>query len=291
MKHQFNKQTLAILGMAAALGLAGCGNKAATSPDSTTSTLSESQDDKFSIKDSVITSSETTSPETTSPAETEIVRITETHADGTTNGEYANGSYYVGMNEPGHLTTQSDQSTQSTQSDHTDIEESDQQSDQHTDSAAQESEESQLESSQHSSSSHTGTTTHTSNTDESLSESLSDIPEESIQDAPQETLPDSNSLPIPSSVPTSTQSYDFTVNQSALSRMSESELTTYDVIVTFWCENPDLSEEYLTNMFSSEARFPSLTDFERTNFVKEITTTHPHLPEETVSLDDFWATH
>lgn len=80
---------------------------------------------------------------------------------------------------------------------------------------------------------------------------------------------------------------DYEVNQSH--KMSEEELINYDIVVSFWAENPDLSEEYLEEMIYNEYMFPSLTDFQRKNFIEEIKTTFPHDPAETVSYEDYFA--
>lgn len=70
--------------------------------------------------------------------------------------------------------------------------------------------------------------------------------------------------------------------------MSESELTTYDMVVSFWAENPDLSEEYLEEMLGSADRFPSLSDFHRQNMIKEIKERYPHDPSETRAYDTYF---
>ena len=70
--------------------------------------------------------------------------------------------------------------------------------------------------------------------------------------------------------------------------MSESELTTYDMVVSFWAENPDLSEEYLEEMLGSADRFPSLSAFQRQNMIKEIKERYPHDPSETRAYDTYF---
>lgn len=79
---------------------------------------------------------------------------------------------------------------------------------------------------------------------------------------------------------------NYEINQN--NEMSESELTTYDMVVSFWAENPDLSEEYLEEMLGSADRFPSLSDFQRQNMIKEIKERYPHDPSETRAYDTYF---
>ena len=82
---------------------------------------------------------------------------------------------------------------------------------------------------------------------------------------------------------------EYEINQN--NQMSEEEYVSYDAVVSYWSSHPDLSEEYLEEMFNSGERFPSLSDFQRRNFINEIKATYPHNPAETKAYDTYWDTN
>lgn len=68
------------------------------------------------------------------------------------------------------------------------------------------------------------------------------------------------------------------------SKLSEGEAVTLDVIIGSWKTDSTLPEEYLTREINSNS-FPSLSDKERTELIKEIKTEIVHDPSNTRELE------
>lgn len=68
------------------------------------------------------------------------------------------------------------------------------------------------------------------------------------------------------------------------SKLSEGERVTIDVIISSWKTDSTLPEEYLTREINSNS-FPSLSDKERTELIKEIKTEIVHDPSNTRELE------
>lgn len=68
--------------------------------------------------------------------------------------------------------------------------------------------------------------------------------------------------------------------------LDESQSVTYDNCVSYWVENPRMSEDYVKEMLN-ENHFPSLTEEQRLGMIKGVLTKYPHNPAETIPYEDW----
>lgn len=68
--------------------------------------------------------------------------------------------------------------------------------------------------------------------------------------------------------------------------LEESQSVTYDNCVSYWVENPRMSEDYVKEMLN-ENHFSSLTEEQRLGMIKGVLTKYPHNPAETIPYEDW----
>ena len=250
-----------VLATVAALSLSACGgSKKADEPVSQETEVTQETEDPFAINGTegiAITPTEET--------EVAIAEITETQANGLRAGKLTNGDGFIEMNEPGALgDTDPSAETEDTAD---------------TEDGSVTAETVMVIN---------GQTLHVEGLSDEEVEALieeAQSSEKELAERASETAPETEAQQSEQGGQSGSAKE---LAASAQQVMTEDELTTYDVVVTFWCEHPDMSEEYLTEMLGSAERFSSLSDEQRAALIEEVKTTYPHAPEETKAYATYW---